>query len=86
MTNLLRRQTVTLVIRLWAEYLEQVPPALRGEIEEVGSGKKIYFCERGEILNFITQATFRGIETRNAFQKHREFEENQNFEEGDLNE
>ncbi|MFO7742861.1 MAG: hypothetical protein R6X31_11170 [Anaerolineae bacterium] len=33
----LSRRTVTFIVRVWAEYLEQTPPVLRGEIEDVQS-------------------------------------------------
>ena len=36
MSGQFARCTETLIVRLWAEYLEQAPPAWRGEIEHVG--------------------------------------------------
>lgn len=33
----LPRRTVTFIVRVWAEYLEQTPPVWRGEIEQVDS-------------------------------------------------
>ncbi len=49
----LLRRTATFVVRLWAEYLEQTPPAWRGEIEHVGSGEKAHFREAADIVRFI---------------------------------
>jgi hypothetical protein len=37
----LSRHTETFIVRFWAEYLEQSPPAWRGEIEHVGRGEVI---------------------------------------------
>ena len=53
MSDPLPRRTVTFVVRLWAEYLEQTPPAWRGEIEDVGSGAKAYFREAADVTKFI---------------------------------
>ena len=51
----LSRRTVTFVIRIWAEYLEQTPPVWRGEIECVGSDEKAYVRELADVLGFIRQ-------------------------------
>ncbi|MBC8248501.1 MAG: hypothetical protein H8E90_02380 [Anaerolineales bacterium] len=53
MSDPLPRRTMTFVVRLWAEYLEQTPPAWRGEIEDVGSGEKAYFQEAADVVRFI---------------------------------
>jgi hypothetical protein len=49
----LHRRTETFVVRVWAEYLEQTPPAWRGEIERVGSGEVIRFSGANQILALI---------------------------------
>jgi hypothetical protein len=49
----LSRRTVIFVVRVWAEYLEQTPPAWRGEIEHVGSGEAMRFGDVGTMLEFI---------------------------------
>jgi len=51
----LSRRTVTFVIRIWAEYLEQTPPVWRGEIECVGSDVKAYVRELADVLSFIME-------------------------------
>lgn len=53
MSEPLRRRTVTFIVRMWTEYLEQTPPAWRGEIEHVGSGEKAHFREASDVVRFI---------------------------------
>jgi len=53
----LPRRTVTFVVRVWAEYLEQTPPTWRGEIEHVGSKEVMHFGNVDEILEFIEDLT-----------------------------
>jgi hypothetical protein len=53
MDNSLSRRTVVFVVRVWAEYLEQAPPAWRGEIEHVGSGEAMRFGDVGTMLEFL---------------------------------
>jgi hypothetical protein len=53
MDNPLSRRTVVFVVRVWAEYLEQTPPAWRGEIEHVGMGEAMRFGDVGDLLEFI---------------------------------
>ena len=40
-----QRRTITFVIRLWAEYLEQNPPCWRGEIEQIDKAETHYFTD-----------------------------------------
>ena len=49
----LPRRTVTFVVRVWAEYLEQTLPTWRGEIEHVGSKEVMHFGNVGKMLEFI---------------------------------
>jgi len=49
----LSRHTVIFVVRLWAEYLEQTPPAWRGEVEHVQNGEKIAFRDLATLVAFI---------------------------------
>jgi len=55
----LSRRTETFIVRLWAEYLEQAPPAWRGEIEHVGSKDVMRFGEVGKMLEIIEGLTMR---------------------------
>jgi len=48
-----RRQTVTFIVRLWAEYLEQVPPSWRGEIQFVGKREAVRFGNLRAMDNHI---------------------------------
>jgi hypothetical protein len=50
----LPRRTATFIVRIWAEYLGQSPPAWRGEIEHVESREKAYLHEASDIVEFIT--------------------------------
>jgi hypothetical protein len=58
------RRTRTFILRIWAEYLEQRPPAWRGEIEETSTHKVTRFnsaealltCIRHDIQDAETQA------------------------------
>jgi hypothetical protein len=49
----LSRHTETFIVRLWAEYLEQSPPAWRGEIEHVGRGEVMRFGSLCEMNDWI---------------------------------
>jgi hypothetical protein len=53
MSTGLSRRTETFIVRLWAEYLVQRPPAWRGEIEHVGRGEVVRFGSLGEMSHFI---------------------------------
>jgi len=72
MSERLSRRTVTFVIRLWAEYLAQAPPAWRGEIEQVGCSdwrdedrqalgeRRWTFSTLDELLDFLQQQAVAG--------------------------
>lgn len=62
----LRRRTVTFVVRVWAEYLEQTPPTWRGEIEHIGSGQVRHFEDVSRMLEFIEGFTVKPEEGREA--------------------
>lgn len=49
MSGRLPRRTVIFIVRVWAEYVEQTPPAWRGEIERVESKEVIRFSDLGEM-------------------------------------
>jgi len=53
MSDPLPRRTVTFIVRLWVEYLEQTRPSWRGEIEHVGSGQVRRFGGVSKMLEFI---------------------------------
>jgi flavorubredoxin len=59
MSNSFHRRTETFIVRLWAEYLEQIPPIWRGEIEHVDSGQTLRFGDRGQMLEFIQTLTIK---------------------------
>jgi len=53
MNDIPRRNTLTFVVRVWIEYLEQTPPSWRGEVEVVGGGEKAHFQGLQEITAFV---------------------------------
>ena len=53
MNQILQRQTITFVVHVWAEYLEQDPPIWRGEILLPDGSQRIYFQTLEEIIMFI---------------------------------
>jgi hypothetical protein len=52
-----RRETVTYIVRIWAEYLHEHPPRWCGEIETIDSGKKKHFSELSQMTNLILKNT-----------------------------
>lgn len=50
------RQTCIFIVRMWAEYLEQTPPAWRGEVENVETREVIRFRDLKELMTYIRQA------------------------------
>lgn len=57
MGDSLPRRTVTFIVRLWAEYVDQTPPAWRGEIEHVSSGETLCFGDANQMWEFIAGLT-----------------------------
>ena len=53
MSSYLSRRTVTFIVRLWVEYLEQTPPIWRGEIEFIGNRKVVHFGNLEELSDQI---------------------------------
>ncbi|MBG0787982.1 MAG: hypothetical protein H0S79_23080 [Anaerolineaceae bacterium] len=51
----LHRQTVALIVRVWAEYLEDQPPAWRGVIEGSEPGDINPFTSLDELTRIIQQ-------------------------------
>jgi hypothetical protein len=56
-SDLLQRQTVSFIVRVWAEYQAQDPPACYGEVECLTSGEKKHFRRWEEIALFVEQQT-----------------------------
>ena len=57
MTFSTKRQTVTYVVRIWAEYLDESPPRWCGAIESVGGGGNFFFAHLDEIVAIIQENT-----------------------------
>ena len=49
----LSRHTVTFIVRLWAEYLEQTPPSWRGEILQTDTNEQFQFTRLEELPRFM---------------------------------
>lgn len=49
----LRRKTVAFTVRIWAEYLEQVPPSWRGEVICVDRGERVAFGSIDRLVEFL---------------------------------
>lgn len=56
-----KRQTVTYIVRVWVEYLQEQPPSWRGEIELVGRGRKTHFSHLHEMIDFIQRQSIQPI-------------------------
>ena len=52
-----KRQTVTYIVRVWAEYLEEQPPSWRGEVESVAGGEKTPFIDLTQMAAAIREKT-----------------------------
>ena len=59
MNKSFRRRTETFIVRFWAEYLKQIPPIWRGEIEHVDSGQTLRFGDRDQMLEFMQTLTMK---------------------------
>ncbi len=65
MTFCNKRKTITYIVRVWAEYLNESPPRWRGIIEPVDGDEKIYFTEITQIVDLIQQKTQYSIKKEN---------------------
>ena len=57
MTYTTKRKTVSYIVRIWAEYLDESPPRWRGVVETVRDGEQIHFTELSQVLSIIQQKT-----------------------------
>jgi hypothetical protein len=60
-SSYLSRRTISFVVRLWVEYLDQTPPVWRGEIEFIGSRQVTHFGN----LNEMSEQIQRCVEAQN---------------------
>lgn len=61
MTTPLHRQTISLIIRVWAEYLENQPPVWRGVIEGSMPGDIKPFTSLEDLIRIIQQKSLTEI-------------------------
>jgi hypothetical protein len=62
MKNPCERHTVVFIVRLWAEYLNQQPPAWRGVIEGSEPGEVTPFINLDEMNEIIKNKTMTEID------------------------
>ncbi len=55
MWQAMRLRTVVFLVKVWAEYAEQDPPALRGELKCLESGQQHLFKDLEELTSLISQ-------------------------------
>jgi hypothetical protein len=59
MSRPLARRTVTFIVRVWAEYLEQSPPLWRGEVQVAATREVLHFQSREELISCLERCTSR---------------------------
>ena len=64
MTFSRKRHTVTYIVRIWAEYLDESPPHWRGVIDVVESGEQHSFATLKDVTEFIRRKTTEQIENK----------------------
>jgi len=68
----LHRQTISLIVRVWAEYLNDQPPAWRGVIEGAEPGDINPFTSLDELTQIIQQKASSEIHLSNTKSKRAE--------------
>jgi len=63
MSAFIKPHTITFIVRVWAEYLNEAPPRWRGELNRVGNEQKVHFSQLDEITDFIRKQTMIQINT-----------------------
>jgi hypothetical protein len=53
MSRPLARRTATFIVRLWAEYLDQQPPAWRGEVQVAATREVLHFQSREALIKCL---------------------------------
>jgi hypothetical protein len=67
--DLLRRNTISFVVRVWAEYQGQIPASCYGEIECLDNGEKYHFRHWQEIATFIERQTSEALANESGVMK-----------------
>ena len=70
MATPLHRQTISLIVRVWAEYLEHQPPVWRGVIEGSEPGDIKPFTSLEELMRIIQQKSLIENHSRNMNKKN----------------
>jgi hypothetical protein len=60
-----KRKTITYIVRIWAEYLNESPPGWRGVLEAIDDGEKSHFTDLNQITKIIQVKTQYQIEKEN---------------------
>lgn len=70
MATPLYRQTISLIVRVWAEYLEHQPPVWRGVIEGSEPGDINPFTSLEELTQIIQKKSLNKYQARTTNKKH----------------
>jgi len=57
MSTPIHRCTISFVVRIWAEYLDQQPPSWRGVLESCDQGENFHFASLKELTALIQEKT-----------------------------
>ena len=63
MRSPLARRTATFIVRVWAEYLEQTPPAWRGEVQVAATREVMHFQSREELIECLERCVLQEDES-----------------------
>lgn len=69
MATLLYRQTISLIVRVWAEYLDHQPPVWRGVIEGSEPGDINPFTSLEELTQIIQKKSLNEYQARTSNKK-----------------
>jgi hypothetical protein len=70
MATPLRRHTISLIVRVWAEYLDHQPPVWRGVVEGSLPGDINPFTSLEELAQIIQKKSLTENHSRNMNKKH----------------
>jgi hypothetical protein len=72
MATPLHRHTISLIVRVWAEYLDHQPPVWRGVIEGSLPGDINPFTSLEELTKIIQQKSLAENHSKSIYKKHSE--------------
>ena len=60
-----KRKTITFIVRVWTEYLNELPLQWRGVVESVESREKFHFTDLTKLTEIIQQDAQQSIKKEN---------------------